>query len=42
MAMSYEDYQSLIETLNILFDAETMKALAEAEDELSAENLFEL
>ena len=40
--MGYEDYESLIETLNILSDTETMKALAEAEDDLAAGNLVEL
>lgn len=42
VVMGYEDYESLIETLNILSDAETMKALAEAEDDLAAGELFEL
>ncbi len=42
VVMGYEDYQSLIETLNILADSETMRALAEAEDDLSAGNLVDL
>ena len=42
VVMGYEDYESLIETLNILSDTETMKALAEAEDDLAAGNLVEL
>ena len=37
-----EDYESLIETLNILSDSEAMKALAEAEDDLAAERLVDL
>lgn len=36
VVMSHEEYESLIETLNILSDAETMKALAEAADDLAA------
>jgi len=42
VVMGYEDYESLIETLNVLSDAETMRALAEAEDDLSAGNLVDL
>ncbi len=42
VVMGYDDYESLIETLNILSDAETMKALAEAEDDLAAGHLVEL
>ena len=42
VVMGYEDYESLIETLNILSDSETMKALAEAEDDLAAKRLVEL
>ena len=34
VVISYDEYESLIETLNILSDAETMSALAEAESEL--------
>ena len=42
VVMGYEDYESLIETLNILSDRETMKALAEAEDDLAAGRLVDL
>ena len=42
MAIGSEDYESLLETINILSDARTMKALAEAEDDLAAGKLFEL
>lgn len=42
VVMGYEDYESLIETLNILSDTETMKALTEAEDDLAAERLVNL
>ena len=42
VVMGFEDYESLIETLNILSDSETMKALAEAEDDLAAERLVDL
>ena len=42
VVMGYEDYESLIETLNILSDSETMEALAEAEDDLAAERLVDL
>lgn len=42
VVIGYEDYQSLIETLNILSDSQTMKALAEAEDDLAAERLVDL
>lgn len=42
VVMGYEDYESLIETLNILSDSETMKALAEAEDDLAAKRLVDL
>ena len=34
VVISYDEYESLIETLNILSDAETMSALAEAESDL--------
>ena len=40
--VGYEYYQSLIETLNILSDSEAMNALAEAEDDLAAEGIFDL
>ena len=42
VVMGYEDYESLIETLNILSDSETIKALAEAEDDLAAERIVDL
>ena len=42
VVMGYEDYESLIETLNILSDSETMKELAEAEDDLAADRLVGL
>ena len=42
VVMGFEDYESLIETLNILSDSETMKALAEAEDDLAAERIVDL
>jgi antitoxin YefM len=34
--LSHEEYESLIETLNVLSDADTMTALAEAEEDLAA------
>ena len=34
VVIGYDEYESLIETLNILSDAETMSALAEAESDL--------
>ena len=37
--MGYEDYEALIESLNILSDADTMAALAEAEADLEAGDL---
>lgn len=42
VAMGFEDYESLRETINTLSDAKTMKALAEAEDDLATGRLFEL
>ena len=42
VVMGYEDYESLIETLNILSNSETIKALAEAEDDLAAGRLVDL
>ncbi|MCQ3802544.1 MAG: type II toxin-antitoxin system Phd/YefM family antitoxin [bacterium] len=42
VVMGYQDYESLIETLNILSDTETMRALTEAEGDLASGNLFEL
>ena len=32
--LSYDEYESLIETLNILSDADTMTAIAEAREEV--------
>ena len=34
--LSHEEYESLIETLNVLSDPDTMAALAEAEGDLAA------
>ncbi len=34
MLMSYDDYESLVETLEILQDSKTMKALKESEEEI--------
>ena len=42
VVMGYEDHESLIETLNILSDAATMTALAEAEEDVASGNLEEL
>ena len=42
VVLSYEEYESLLETLNILSDADTMSALAEAEADLAAGNLTPL
>ena len=42
VVIGYDDYESLIETLNILSDPEAMTALAEAEDDLTTGNLVEL
>ena len=42
VVVGYDEYESLLETLNILSDPETMVALAEAEDDLAAGNLVEL
>lgn len=33
--LSYDEYEALIETLNILSDDDTMAAIAEAEDEIA-------
>jgi len=33
--LSYDEYESLVETLNILSDSETMDAIAEGESDLS-------
>lgn len=37
--LSFDEYESLIETLNILSDNETMEDLAEAEEELLSEKI---
>lgn len=37
VVLSHDEYESLIESLNILSDAETMAAIAEAEAEAEAE-----
>ena len=42
VVLSYEEYESLLETLNILSDADTMSALAEAEADLAAGDLTSL
>ena len=34
--LSHEEYESLIETLNVLSDPDTMAALVEAEEDLAA------
>ena len=42
VVIGYEEYESLLETLNILSDADTMSALAEAEADLAAGDLTTL
>ena len=42
VVIGYEEYESLIETLNILSDVDTMGALAEAEADLAAGDLTPL
>ncbi len=42
VVIGYEEHESLIETLNILSDAATMAALAEAEEDVVSGNLVEL
>ncbi|WP_420433489.1 type II toxin-antitoxin system Phd/YefM family antitoxin [Candidatus Poriferisocius sp.] len=42
VVMSYEEHESLLETLNILADEATMDAIAEAERDIAAGNLLEL
>lgn len=42
VVLGYEEYESLVETLNILADEATMDALAEAEREVAAGELTEL
>ena len=39
VVIGYDEYESLIETLNILSGASTMSALAEAESDLKAGNI---
>ena len=40
--IGYEEYEALLETLNILSDPETMAALTEAERDLAAGDLVDL
>ena len=40
--MGYEEYESLLETLNILADETTMDAIAEAERDVAAGDLIDL
>ena len=40
--VGHEDYESLIETLNILADSDTVAAIAEAEADLAAGDLVPL
>lgn len=40
--MSYEEHESLLETLNILADEATMNAIAEAERNIASGDLVEL
>ena len=40
--VGYDEYEALLETLNILSDPETMAALAEAERDLAAGDLVDL
>ncbi|MDE0652779.1 MAG: type II toxin-antitoxin system Phd/YefM family antitoxin [bacterium] len=42
VVIGYEEYEALLETLNILSDADTMIALAEAEADLAAGDLTPL
>ena len=42
VVMGYEEYESLLETLNILADETTMDAIAEAERDIAAGDLTEL
>ena len=42
VVIGYDDYEALLETLNILSDPEAMSALAEAERDLAAGNLEEI
>ena len=42
MIVGHEEYESLIETLNILADSDTVTAIAEAEADLAAGDLVPL
>ena len=42
VVLGYDEYESLIETLNILTDEATMDAIAEAERDIAAGDLTEL
>ena len=42
VVLGYEEYEALLETLNILSDPDTMRALAEAEADLAAGDLTPL
>ena len=42
VVIGYEEYESLLETLNILADESTMDAVAEAERDIAAGDLNEL
>ncbi|WP_419924958.1 type II toxin-antitoxin system Phd/YefM family antitoxin [Candidatus Poriferisocius sp.] len=42
VVMGYEEYESLLETMNILADEATMDAIAEAERDIAAGDLVEL
>lgn len=42
VVVGYEEYESLLETLNILADEATMDAIAEAERDLAAGDLTDL
>ena len=42
VVIGYEEYESLIETLNILADETTMDAIAEAERDVAAGDLTQL
>ena len=42
VVVGYDEYEALLETLNILSDAETMAALAEAAEDVALGNLVEL
>ena len=42
VVVGYEEYESLLETLNILTDEATMNAIAEAERDVAAGDLIDL